>query len=167
MRRVKSLVCDEDGAELVEFALSATIFFTLIFGIMEFCLVIYADNFVAIAAQQGTRYAMVRGSDWTSSCASTSSYGCEVTASDVQNYILGLERLGLNLTASNITVTWPGTTAAGANAGCAASPHGQGCQVKVTVSYTFSLRIPFFSATIPYFSASIPFSSTSIETIQN
>jgi Flp pilus assembly pilin Flp len=74
MRSVKSLVCDEDGAEVVEFALAAMIFFTLIFGIIEFCLVIYAGNSVAIAAQQGTRYAMVRGSDWTSSCASVSSY---------------------------------------------------------------------------------------------
>ena len=167
MRRFKRLIREEEASELVEFAIAAGIFFALLLGIIEFCLAIYAGSFVAFAAQQGTRYAMVRGSDWTSSCASTSSYGCEVTASDVQNYILGLERLGLNLTASNITVTWPGTTAAGANAGCAASPHGQGCQVKVTVSYTFSLRIPFFSATIPYFSASIPFSSTSIETIQN
>jgi len=145
MRRVKSLVCDEDGAELVEFALSATIFFTLIFGIMEFCLVIYADNFVAIAAQQGTRYAMVRGSDWTSSCAA-----------DVQNYELSLAHPGLNLEASNITVTWLTTTAAGS----ACTKYSQGCQVEVTVSYPFQLNIPFFST-------SIPLSSTSIATIQD
>ena len=157
MRRVKSLVCDEDGAELVEFALSATIFFTLIFGIMEFCLVIYADNFVAIAAQQGTRYAMVRGSDWTSSCATTTSYGCKVTSpTDVQNYVLSLPHPGVNLVASNITVTWLTTTAAGS----ACTKYSQGCQVEVTVSYPFQLNIPFFST-------SIPLSSTSIATIQD
>jgi Flp pilus assembly protein TadG len=156
MRRVKSLVCDEDGAELVEFALSATIFFTLIFGIMEFCLVIYADNFVAIAAQQGTRYAMVRGSDWTSPCASVSSYGCKATTADVQNYELSLAHPGLNLVASNITVTWLTTTATGS----ACTKYSQGCQVEVTVSYPFQLNIPFFST-------SLPLSSTSIATIQN
>jgi Flp pilus assembly protein TadG len=156
MRRVKSLVCDEDGAELVEFALAATIFFTLIFGIIEFCLVIYAGNCVAIAAQQGTRYAMVRGSDWTSSCASVSSYGCKATKLDVQNYELGLAHPGLNLTASNITVTWLTTTAAGSTC----TQYSQGCQVEVKVSYPFQLNIPFFST-------SITLSSTSIETIQD
>ena len=160
MRRLKSLVWDEGASQLVEFALAAGIFFTLLFGVIEFCMAIYAGSFVAFAAQQGTRYAMVRGSDWTGSCASVSSYGCEASASNVQNYILSLQHPGLNLKASNITVTWPGTKAAGASAGCPTNPYGQGCQVKVNVSYTFNLNIPSFSA-------SIPFSSTSIETIQD
>ena len=161
MRRLKSLARDEEASELLEFALASSIFFTLIFSIIEFCLVSYSAGFVAYAAQQGTRYAMVRGSDWTSSCASVSSYGCKVTTpTNVQNYILNLPHPGMNLTASNINVTWPGTTATGATAGCASNPYGQGCQVKVIVSYTFVLRIPFFTT-------SIPLTSTSIETIQN
>jgi Flp pilus assembly protein TadG len=160
MRRCKCLIRDEEGYELVEFAVVACIFFTLFFGIIEFCLALYAGNFAAFAAQQGTRYAMVRGSDWTASCASTNSYGCQATASNVQNYILSLKHPGLNLTASNIAVTWPGTTAAGANPGCASNPYGQGCQVKVSVSYTFKLGLVKFST-------SIPFSSTSIATIQD
>jgi Flp pilus assembly protein TadG len=161
MRRLKSLVRDEIASELLEFALASSIFFTMIFGIIEFCLVTYAAGFVAFAAQQGTRYAMVRGSDWTTSCASVTSYACKVTTpANVQNYILSLPHPSINLTASNINVTWPGTTAAGASTGCASDPYGQGCQVKVIVSYTFILHIPFFST-------SIPLSSTSIETIQN
>jgi Flp pilus assembly protein TadG len=160
MWRLKSLVRDERAAELVEFALAAGIFFTFIFGIIEFGLVIYAGSFVAYAAQQGSRYAMVRGSDWTSSCALTGSFGCQATAANVQNYILSLPHPGLSLVASNISVTWPGTTAAGASAGCSANPYGQGCQVKVKVSYTFNLAIPVFPA-------AIPLSATTIETIQN
>ena len=160
MRKLKCLVRDEEASELVEFVLAVGIFLTLIFGIIEFCLAIYAGSFVASAAQQGARYAMVRGSDWTGSCASVSSYGCNATAANVQNYILSLQHPGLNVKASNITVTWPGTTAAGASAGCATVPDGQGCQVKVNVSYTFNLGIP-------HFAVGIPFSSTSIETIQN
>jgi Flp pilus assembly protein TadG len=160
MRKLKSLIGDDEASELVEFALAVGIFLTLIFGIIGFSLAIYAGSFVAFAAQQGTRYAMVRGSDWTGSCASLSSYGCNATASNAQNYILSLQHPGINLKASNITVTWPGTTAAGASAGCATVPNGQGCQVNVNVSYTFNLGIP-------HFVVGIPFSSTSIETIQN
>lgn len=156
MRRVKSLVCDEDGAEIVEFAFAATIFFAFMFGIIEFSLVIYAGNFIAVAAQQGTRYAMVRGSDWTSNCASVSSYGCKASQSDVQNYILAQAHPGINLTTSNIVVTWPTTTAGGS----ACTQYSQGCQVQVKVSYSFPLNIPFFST-------HIPLSSTSIETIQD
>jgi Flp pilus assembly protein TadG len=156
MRRLKSLVCDEDAAEIVEFALAAAIVFALIYGIIQFSLVMYTGNFVATAAQQGTRYAAVRGSDWTSPCASASSYGCKATADDVQNYVLSLTHPGINLTASNVTVTWLTTTAAGGT--CA--QYSQGCQVEVKVSYTYPLNIPFFSATIPL-------SSTSIETIQD
>lgn len=156
MRRVRSLVWDEDAAEIVEFALAAAIFFMLIFGIVELCLGIYAGNFVAMAAQQGTRYAMVRGSDWNRPCPSVSSFSCSATATDVQNYVMGLTHPGITLTASNITVTWLTTTATGS----ACAQYSQGCQVKVTVNCPFQLNIPFFSA-------SIPLSSSSIETIQN
>jgi len=156
MRRVKKLVCQEDGAELVEFAAAATIFLTLIFGIIEFSLGLYADNFVATAAQQGTRYAMVRCSDWTSACATASSFDCQATAANVQSYILSQAHPGLNLTASNITVTWLTTTASGST--CV--QYAQGCQVEVTVNYPFQPNIPFFTS-------SIQLSSTSIETIQN
>lgn len=159
MQRVMSLVCDEDGSQLVEFALAATIFFTLIFGVIEFSLAIYAGNFVAIAAQQGTRYAMVRGGDWTNSCATVSSYSCEATAANVQQYILNQPHPSLNLTANNIasivTVTWPGTSTA-----CTANPKAQGCPVEVQISYPFQLNLP-------YYSPSITITSTSIETIQN
>jgi Flp pilus assembly protein TadG len=157
MRRLKSLVGDEDAAEIVEFALAATFFFTLIFGIVEFCMVMYAGSFVAYAAQQGTRYAMVRGSDWTTGCASSPTpYGCQAAASDVKSYVMSLPHPGLNLTTDNISVPPMTTTASGA----ACVQYSQGCQVKVQVNYTFQMGIPF----VP---ASIPLSSTSIETIQN
>jgi Flp pilus assembly protein TadG len=156
MRRLWDLVGAEDAAELPEFALATTMFFTLIFGIVEFCMAMYADGFVAFAAQQGTRYAMVRGSDWTSACASASSYGCKATASNVQNYVLSLPHPGLSLTAANITPTWLQTNAAGN----ACVQYSQGCQVEVQVSYTFQMSLPFYSP-------SISLSSTSIETIQD
>lgn len=153
MRRLIRLVCGEDAAELVEFAISSSIFFILLFGIVEFCLVIYASNFIAYAAQKGTRYAMVRGSDWTDTCASASSYACQASEADVKSYVSGLPHPGITL--SSVEVTWPHTT------GVACTSHAQGCQVQVRVHSTYSLNIPFIPA------ASIPLTSTSIETIQN
>ena len=150
------LLRNEDGAELVEFALVSVIFFTLIFAIVEFALVLHAGNAVAMAAQQGARYAMVRGSDWTAVCSSPSSYGCQATAATVQSYVLAQPHGPINLQASNIEVTWLTTTAAGVSC----TQYAQGCQVQVKVSYAFPLRLPLVSATIPL-------SSTVIETIQN
>lgn len=161
MRRLKSLFCDEGAAELVEFAVAAMIFFTLLFGIIEFCLAIYAGNFVAFAAQQGTRYWMVRGSDWTSNCSTTLTSACKAATSDVQNYVLSLPHPGINLTAANITPTSLSTTATGG----ACAPLSQGCQVRVTVSYTFGMDIPYIPPS--YIFLSIPFTSTSVETIQD
>jgi Flp pilus assembly protein TadG len=156
MQRLKSLVGNEDAAEIVEFALAATVFLTLLFGIIEFCMVLYAGGFVAYAAQEGTRYWMVRGSDWTTACSTTTIYGCKASASNVQNYILSLPHPGLSLVASDITATALTTTATGGS--CV--QYSQGCQVQVQVTYTFQLNIPFYSPNIPV-------SSTSIETIQD
>jgi Flp pilus assembly protein TadG len=161
MRRLIRLVCGEDAAELVEFAISSSVFFILLFGIVEFCLVIYASNFVAYAAQKGTRYAMVRGSDWTSACAATSSYACQASADNVKNYVLSLPHPGLSLAISNVDANWLGYTATGVTSTCATKPTAQGCQVQVTVHSAYSLNIPFIPA------ASIPLTSTSIETIQD
>jgi len=157
MRRLKSLIGDEGGSELVEFAVAAAVYFTVLIGVFEFCLAIYAGGFVAYAAQQGTRYAMVRGGDWSGGCASASSFECKATQGNVQTYILSLPHPGINLIAGNIVYTALPTTATGA----ACTPSAQGCRVKVTVSYSFSLHIPY----VP--TAAIPLHSTSIETIQN
>jgi Flp pilus assembly protein TadG len=165
MRRLKSLVCDEYATELVEFAIASSILFTLIFGIIEFCMAMYAGNFVAFAAQQGARYAMVLGDSWTNPCVSAGSYDCQLTVAPnnyggatgvVTNYILGLPHPGLNnLTASNITVALTTTASGGA-----CTVFTRGCRVKVTVSYTFRMNLPFYSP-------SFPLTSTSIETIQD
>ncbi len=76
-RSLKSLIRGEDGAELVEFTVASLILFTLLFGIIEFSVAIYAGTFTAYAAQRGARYAQVRGQTWRTSCASFSSAGCQ------------------------------------------------------------------------------------------
>ena len=65
-RVIRKIIRDEMGSEMLEFALSATIFFTIVFGIADMCRAMYAWNFASFAAQQGARYAMVRGATWPS-----------------------------------------------------------------------------------------------------
>lgn len=76
---------DERGSELVEFALASLLFFALIFGILEAGLTVYGYNRLAVVAQEGARYASVRG---TRSVGAFNSGG---TKSAVTSYLQGLE----------------------------------------------------------------------------
>jgi Flp pilus assembly protein TadG len=160
MRSVKSLVRDEDGQELVEFAMAAVFFFSLIFAVMGSCIAMYAGNFVAYAAEQGARYAMVRGGDWANACATTASYACKANATNVKNYVLSLPHPGLTLTAANVNPTWTGAAASGASAACTADATAQGCLVQVKVTYTFQMNLLLYTA-------NYTFPSTAVETIQD
>lgn len=59
MRRLRR----DDGQDLVEFALIAPLFFLLLFGILEFGLVIWHYNTVSIAAREGARAAIMFGTE--------------------------------------------------------------------------------------------------------
>ena len=51
----------ERGAALVEFALCAVIFLTVIFGVLEFGRMLWVHNALADATRRGARYAVTRG----------------------------------------------------------------------------------------------------------
>jgi Flp pilus assembly protein TadG len=53
----------ERGASLVEFAIAATVFLTVIFGILECGRLLWTHNALKDAVRQGTRYATVRRKD--------------------------------------------------------------------------------------------------------
>jgi len=103
----------EKGATLVESALVFTLFLFIVFGVMDFGRLVFAFNFVAYGAREGTRYASVRGSG----------SGRAVQASDVRSYVA---RQAVALDSSRLTVntTW--------------SPdNSPGSTVRVDVSYTY------------------------------
>jgi len=61
-RRWRSLCDDgEGGATAVEFAISAPIFLAFLFGLFELGRVIFTQGVLMYAAQEGSRYAAVRG----------------------------------------------------------------------------------------------------------
>jgi Flp pilus assembly protein TadG len=156
------IIEDESGSSLVETAFSLILLLMTTVGVMYFAEALYAYGFVSYAAQQGTRYAIVRGGSWGSAvCTSTTTLGCNATAADITSYVQSLTPPGI--TASNlvVTATWPGTAISGSTAGCTTIANNQGCLVTVQTSYRFSVVPPLLS------SSSLSFTGTSEEAIQH
>ncbi|MFZ0662120.1 MAG: TadE/TadG family type IV pilus assembly protein [Acidobacteriaceae bacterium] len=135
-----------DGATLVEFALSASIMFVLLIGIMEICLAFFAYHYVNEAAREASRWAMVRGAN---SCSNTPGLAdCGASGTEIQSFV---QNLGYpSIIAGNTTVntewctvsatlptSWSGCSSGGSNT--------PGNEVQVTVTYKFPLNIPFIS----------------------
>ena len=91
-RAARRFVNAESGQTLVEFALGALLFFTVLFGTVEFGLAVWRYNMVSNLAQEGARWALVRGS--TSSILHASN-------SVVQTFVQG-RAMGMT-----VTVTTP------------------------------------------------------------
>lgn len=168
-RQLGKLIRDERGSQLTEFALSAMVFFAVMLGFIDVCRAMYAYHYATYAAQQGARYAIVRGATWSSSsvhsCATSAppnfnlSFQCTASAADVQNYVRNLP--GVNANNMTVTTTWPGTTpsCAGSCSTCSTT-NNLGCMVKVQVDYKFQFIVPFLPKT------PISFTATSVKTIQ-
>lgn len=156
MQKLLRFARDERGAELVEFAITATLLIFLLLGVLQCMFAMYAYHFTTYAAQQGTRFAVVRGHTWSQNVATNCStsappnfamkYGCTASSADIQNYVQSLATAGIK--PGNVTINttssyvWPGTTPDNTTTGCTTSANSSGCLVKVTVSYSFGF-LPF------------------------
>ena len=58
----------ERGQDLIEFALVLPILALLLFGIMEFGLIIFSYNTIGDAAREGARYGAVHCPSWSTTC---------------------------------------------------------------------------------------------------
>ena len=111
-RRRQTVRRGERGETLVEFAFASLIFFTFIFGVLQFGLAIWNYNLVSGLAQDGARYAAVHGQK----------SGSPKTLAQLDTYIQGL--------AYGLTVSTTGSDNP--------SVIGPGLPVTVTVSYTLA-----------------------------
>jgi Flp pilus assembly protein TadG len=109
---------------VVEFALSATVLTLLLFGIAELSLAVYDYNTICSAAREAVRYAIVH--------SSTSPNPASV--SDIQTIAID-HAPALNLTSSDISVSWPAD---------AILPSQVDAQV--SISHTYAVQIPLFPA---------------------
>jgi Flp pilus assembly protein TadG len=153
MRKLFGLAREERGSELVEFAITASLLIFLLLGVLQWMFAMYGYHFATYAAQQGTRFAMVRGNTWSENLATncstsappnfTMKFGCTASSTDIQNYVKSLATAGIN--PSNVTINttssyvWPGKTPDGVTC---STTNSQGCLVKVTVTYAFNF-LPF------------------------
>jgi len=108
---------------MVEFAMVASVFLLLMFGIMQMALTVYNYNTICSAAREAVRYAIVR---------SPTSANPATTAQIQQIAIINA--VGLNSSQLTVTVSWPTD---------ANLPLQKDAQVKV--SYLYQLQIPFLS----------------------
>ncbi len=156
----------EQGASLVETAISLAVYLSLFFGIMEFSLSLYAFNFVSDAAREATRWAAVRGSN---SCVVSSTFpSCNLLPTAVTSttnaannpvlaYVNSLGYPGLNASNLSAAVTWWSqgqdanghatwtTQCTGATDALGNACNQAGNAVNVVVTYRFPLSIPFWS----------------------
>lgn len=121
----------------MEFAFASVILLTLVFGVINLSQMFYAYQYIANAAREGTRFAIVRGS----SCQIGVQTFCPAAATDVQSFLQNNAFWGINPKYMTVTTTWP-------DSGVTCTPSADPCnnpgnRVQVQVTYQFPLRIPF------------------------
>jgi Flp pilus assembly protein TadG len=122
---MKLRLSDDRGTSLVEFALSASVLFMSLFGVFALCGALYSYVFIAEAAREASRYAIVRGS----SCTGFSD--CSIDSAGLSAYVRNMSFPGMSKGSLSAAADWP-------------SGHGRGNPVSVTVSYSLPLVIPFW-----------------------
>ena len=128
---------DNRGQNLVEFAVCVVLTLALLFAVVEFGRMMLVYNTIANAARVGVRYAMVNGSD-TSTTTST------ITAV-VNNYLSAAPIVtGAGSGAATVSVNYPGYTALA----CASGGTSPGCPVEVTVSYVYQPMLTYFKFSV-------------------
>jgi Flp pilus assembly protein TadG len=134
----------DEGATIVEFALSCGILCMMLFGIVEVSLAVYTYDFVSEAARDGARYAIVRGTKCTGMT------DCNATSAQIQTHVQSLNYPAINGNNLTVTATWLSAAAAPPNM-VWSSCSGSGCNkignaVNVQVQYPFQLSIPFWKS---------------------
>lgn len=146
----------EEGAAMVESALAMLVMLMLFFGVVQACLAIYSSEYLASAAHEATRYAIVRGGSWTSSCdgidSAGSGYGsslCTASTADIQNYVVqrAADYPDINITASDVCVEYLSSVPSSSLSTCTPStgstvPNSVGEIVQVTITYPFTFTVP-------------------------
>lgn len=132
------------GQALVEFVLVAPLFFLLIFAIIDFGRYVYYVQILNNAAREGTRYAIVHGSNGLPSSGppapgtvSLDPAGDNVKAV-VRDYLVGV--IGSGTSILDVSVCWLNQPT-GTTPRCGGS-NGRGNPVEVTVDYQFRSVIP-------------------------
>lgn len=127
MRRTKKIRKGERGSTLVEFAIGATLFLTVMFAVIEFGRALWVHNALADAARRGARYAVVHAAADSAAVKNVVVYGDPAG---------GSTPMVDNLATSNVNVTYSGFGLSGGTA-----------TVSIT-NYQFQFVVPMVSTSI-------------------
>lgn len=138
-RFTKRIAQPEEGSAAIEFAAAAMVFFMTLIGLLKICLAVYTYHYVAEAAREGTRWAIVRGSacrGFASQCPAKSD-GTDTTA-----YVRSLSYPGITSSLLTVTSTY-GPYPVGRACTPSSACNNPGDLITVSVQYAFPLSIPF------------------------
>ena len=159
----------EDGASLVEVAVSLSVYLMLLIAIIELLMVLYSYHFVSDAAREATRYAVIRGAN---SCYPNPAFpNCNLgppniasttnpSRNAVLQYIDSIRYPGLNPKNLSADVTWwisrqnaNGNTSWTTQCSGTLDQKGNACNaegnaVRVVVTYDFPLTLPWLRASL-------------------
>jgi Flp pilus assembly protein TadG len=114
----------QKGAAMIEYALVLSIFIMLVYGFVQFCLILFGFNNATYASRVAVRYAVVHGT--------TASYTC--TSTDISNIVAPL-LWGAPSGGTTIVTTW--------------SPDNKpGSTVSIKVAIQYTPKLPFFPSRI-------------------
>lgn len=136
----------ELGSTLVETAVSILLLVMFLIAIFEVSLAGYSYHIVSELAQEGTRYAMVRGSTAAGSagtaCTAPGPPTCVAQSADIQTFVKSFGFLDASL--MTVTPSWS-AFASGSSCPGTGPCNSPGNAVTVTVQYNFPVSVPFVS----------------------
>jgi Flp pilus assembly protein TadG len=139
MRGLFRRLRDDGGSTIVEMAVSCVLFVAVLFGVFEGCLASYTYHLISEVAREGSRWAIVRGSDCHKNTPGLDNCGADQTA--ISSYVKSLSFPGIDSSSRMaVTAAWytPGATAA-----CTTQCNQPGNTVQITVNYSFPFAVPF------------------------
>jgi Flp pilus assembly protein TadG len=131
----------EDGQSLVEFALAAVIFFTLLFTMMDFALMFFVQETMQHAVRSGSRLAVITPG---SGCAATMIANIKTQSMGFYDQNAGASKTPVisSQTLGSVTGT-SGTTISDGTCGTAQQP------ITVRLDYSWPLLTPFLKPFFP------------------
>ena len=99
MIRISSINSSERGSTLLEFAIGATVFLSVMFAVLEFGRALWVHNALTDAARRGARYAVIHAATDADSVKNVVVYGDPNPANGTQPVVN-------NLTTANVVVTY-------------------------------------------------------------
>jgi Flp pilus assembly protein TadG len=153
LRALRRRARDQRGSALVEVAVTTIPLLMLIFGVIEISLAIYNFHYLANAAHEAARYAIVRGSSWSTGCDGSGSAGsgygssqCTASTNDIANYVANRNFPGISIAASNVCVQYFSSVPSSTSNSCTTSTgtlaNAPGDIVEVRIRVPYQVTIP-------------------------